>query len=120
MISKATTVDGFLNTVTDDERAVFAKLRSLLKKAHPKVEESMKYRMPTYLVGEYHLGAFNKQKNYLCLYLNPAAVDPYRKELKSAGLDCGKSCLRFTKPDKLPLSLATKMIKASGKLAGAV
>lgn len=117
MISKATTVDGFLNTVTDDERAIFTKLRSLLKKAHPKVEESMKYKMPTYLVGGYHLGAFNKQKNYLCLYLNPEAVEPHRKALTAAGLDCGKSCLRFTKPDKLPLDLAAKIIKASGRLA---
>ncbi len=118
MISKATTVDGFLNTVTDDERAIFTKLRGLLKRAHPKVEESMKYRMPTYLVGEYHLGAFNKQKQYLCLYLNPEAVDPYRKELKAAGLDCGKSCLRFSKPEKAPLELFGKIITASGKLAG--
>ena len=117
MISKATTVDGFLNTVTDDERAIFAKLRQLLKKAHPKVEESMKYRMPTYLVGAEQLGAFNKQKNYLCLYLNPLAIDPHRKALTSAGLDCGKSCIRFAKPEKLPLDLVTKMIKAAVKLA---
>jgi uncharacterized protein YdhG (YjbR/CyaY superfamily) len=118
MISKATTVDGFLNTVTDDERTIFAKLRSLLKKAHPKVEESMKYRMPTYLVGDYHLGAFNKQKNYLCLYLNPAAIEPHRNALTSAGLDCGKSCIRFARPDKLPIDVVTKMIKAAGKMAG--
>lgn len=118
MISKATTVDDFLKSSPPGERAVFAKIRALLKKAHPKVEESMKYRMPTYLVGEYHLGAFNKQKNYLCLYLNPEAVDPYRKELKAAGLDCGKSCLRFTKPEQLPLDLAAKIIQTAGKLAG--
>ena len=118
MISQASTVDGFLNTLMDDERAVFGRLRAMLKKAHPKVEESMRYRMPTYQVGESMVGAFNKQKHYLCLYLNPEAVDPYRKELKAAGLDCGKSCLRFTKPDKLPLDLAAKIIKAAGKLAG--
>ncbi len=119
MISQATTVDGFLNTLADDERAVFTKVRAWLKKSHSKVEESMKYRMPTYLVGENMVGAFNKQKHYLCLYLNPEAVDPYRKELKAAGLDCGKSCLRFTKPEKLPLPLAAKIIKAAGKLASA-
>jgi len=118
MISQATTVDGFLNTVTDAERAVFTRLRSLLKKAHPKAVESMKYRMPTYMVGPVNLGAFNKQKHYLCLYLNPAAVEPYRKALTSAGLDCGKSCIRFSAPEKLPLELTAKMIKAAGRLAG--
>jgi uncharacterized protein YdhG (YjbR/CyaY superfamily) len=118
MISKAATVDAFLATLTDEDRAVFAKLRGWLRKAHPQAEESMKYRMPTYLVGEQIIGAFNKQKAYLCLYLNPEAVDPYRRELKAAGVDCGKSCLRFTRPDRLPLPLAAKIIRAAGKLAG--
>ena len=116
MISQATTVDGFLAALSPEERAVFAKIRTLLKKCHPRVEESMKYRMPTYLAGENMIGAFNKQKNYLCLYVNPAAVDPYRKEL--GRLDCGKSCLRFRKPADLPLAVAAKIIKAAGKLAG--
>lgn len=115
MISKATTVDGFLNTLADDERAVFTKIRRLLKKSHPKVAESMKYRMPTYLVGEVLIGGFNKQKHYLCLYLNPDAVDPYRKQL--GHLDCGKSCIRFKKSADLPLDLAAKIIKSAAKLA---
>ncbi len=115
MISKATTVDGFLNTLSDDERAVFAKIRTLLLKAHSKVEESMQYRMPTYKVGDNLAGAFNKQKHYLCLYLNPEAVDPYRKHL--GRLDCGRSCIRFRKPADLPLDVAAKIIKAAAKLA---
>lgn len=118
MISEATTVDAFLKTVTDDEQAIFEKLRRLLTRAHSKVEESMKYRMPTYLIVEHHLGAFNKQKNYL--YLNPAAIEPQRKASPAAGLDCGKSCLRFAKPEKLPLDLAAMIIKAAGKMADRV
>lgn len=118
MISAAPTVAAYLKTLAAEDRALFAKLRTLLRKSHPQVEESMKYRMPTYAVGESLIGAFNRQKQYLCLYLNPEAVDPFRKELKAAGLDCGKSCLRFTKPEKLPLPLAAKIIKAAGQLAG--
>lgn len=116
MISGADTVEGFLKTVSPEERALFTKLRALLKKAHPKVEESMKYRMPTYLIGEKMLGAFNKQKNYLCLYVNPEAVKMHRKELGQ--LDCGKSCIRFTKPSDLPLDIAAKIIKQAANLAG--
>ena len=119
MISQAATVDEFLKTVTAEERAVFTKIRSLLKKSHPKIEENMRWRMPGYYIGETGVGGFNKQKHYLCLYLNPDAVDPYRKELKAAGLDCGKSCIRFRKPDDLPLDLAAKIIKAAAKLAAA-
>jgi uncharacterized protein YdhG (YjbR/CyaY superfamily) len=117
MISSAPTVPDFLKTLAPAERAVFAKLRALLRKSHPRVEESMKYRMPTYEANGHLVGGLNKQKHYLCLYLNPEAVDPFRQELKKLGLDCGKSCLRFTKPEKAPLELFGKMIKEAGRLA---
>ncbi len=116
MISKAKTVDEFLKGLSAEEQAIFGKLRRLLL-ADKKVEESMAYRMPTYQIGENRFGAFNKQKQYLCLYLDFEAVDVYRDELKATGLDCGKSCLRFRKPEQLPLPLVTKIIKQAVKLA---
>ncbi len=119
MISKAATVDDFLKTMSVEERAVFTKIRALLMKAHPQMAENMRWRMPGYSIGEIGVGGFNKQKHYLCLYINPEAVDPFRKELKAAGLDCGKSCLRFRKPEKLPLALAARIIKHAAKLAAA-
>ena len=112
MISQAATVTEFLATLPPDERKLFTKIRTLFKKAHPKMEESMKYRMPTYIVGEQHFGAFNRQKNYFALYLGGKVLDPHRKELKAAGLDCGGGCLRFRKPEQLPLALAAQMINA--------
>lgn len=116
MISTAPTVDAFLATVTPEEKAIFAKLRKHLR-ADKAVVESMEYRMPTYKIGANMVGALNKQKQYLCLYLNPAAVDPHRAELKAAKLDCGKSCIRFKKPEQLPLPLAATMIKSAIALA---
>ena len=99
------------------EQAVFTKVRRLFKGAGSQVRESMEYRMPSYHVGKNMVGAFNKQKHYLCVYANPEAVDPHRKALQAAGLDCGKSCLRFTKPEQLPLELAGKIIRQAVKLA---
>lgn len=115
MISHAPTVTEFLATLPADERRVLTKVRALFKKTHAKVIETMKYRMPTYLVGEQMIGAFNRQKNYFALYLGGAAIDPYRKELKALGLDCGGGCIRFRKPGQLPLDLAAKMIKSTVK-----
>lgn len=115
MISSAATVDAFLAGLPAAERAVFARLRQLFRRASPRVEESMKYRMPTYLIGDQPVGAFNKQKNYLCLYCTPEAVDPHRAAL--AALDCGKSCIRFRRPGDLPLAVAAKIIQSSVKLA---
>lgn len=117
MISKASTVDAFLATLPVAEREVFSQLRAWLRSGAAPVVESMAYGMPSYKVGEEMVGAFNHQKNYLCLYLTPAAIDPHRKALKAAGLDCGKSCIRFRQPDALPLELAKTMIAAALKLA---
>ncbi len=117
MISQAATVDGFMATLTPAERAVLGQVRELFKAAGPKVRESMEYRMPCYHLGKNMVGAFNRQKHYLSVYANPAAVDPHRKALKAAGLDCGKSCLRFTKPEQLPIDLVGKIIRQAAKLA---
>jgi len=119
MISKAASVDEFLAALPEGERVLFGKIRAMFKRAGANVDESMKYKMPTYLVAEKMVGAFNQQKNYLCLYVNPAAVDPHRKALKALGLDCGKSCIRFRKPGDLPLDLAEKLIAGVAQLAGA-
>jgi uncharacterized protein YdhG (YjbR/CyaY superfamily) len=116
MISAAPTVDAFLKTLAPDEQAVFAQLRKWLR-SDQAVAESMEYRMPTYKIGAAMVGAFNKQKQYLCLYVNPAAADRHRAALKAAKLDCGKSCIRFKKPGQLPLDLAEQMIKRAIKLA---
>jgi len=117
MISSAETVDQYLKALPADERAVFKQFRSVFKKASSQVSESMLYRMPTYLFGTEPFAAFNRQKQYMCVYLPPPAVDPYRKELKALGLDCGKSCLRFRKPGDLPLALVKKIVKDAVKLA---
>lgn len=113
MISKAATVDEFMAGLSEDEQALFTKIRALFKKHAKGVTESMQYRMPTYARGEQMIGAFNKQKNYLSLYIPPEAIDPYREELGK--LDCGKSCIRFRQPADLPLKTVEKMIKAAGK-----
>ncbi len=79
----------------------------------------MQYRMPCYGTGGAMVGAFNRQKQYFALYINPEAVDPHRATLKKLGLDCGKCCIRFRKPADLPLAVAEKLIKGAAKLAKA-
>lgn len=117
MISKAKTVDAFLAKLPEDERHVFAILRQMVKEECPAVEESMTYGMPTYMLNGQQLLAFNRQKNYLCLYANPEAVALHREGLKH--LDCGKSCVRFKKPSDLPLDVAHDIVCDAVRLAKA-
>lgn len=117
MISSAPTVTAFLKTLAPGERAVFSKIRALIRKSHPKIEENMRWRMPAFTIGENGVAGFNKQKHYLCLYIDPGVLKPFRRELKAAKLDCGKCCIRFRRPELLPLPLAARIIKAAARAA---
>jgi uncharacterized protein YdhG (YjbR/CyaY superfamily) len=109
MQSKAVTVDEYLAQLpVEEERTFFSKLRALIQQAAPRAVESMEYGMPTYRLGNVSFCAFNRQKNYLSLYVNPAAVAAHRAEL--GALDCGKSCIRFRKPADLPLPVVKKIL----------
>jgi hypothetical protein len=70
----------------------------------------MGYGMPVYGLGEEMFAAFNLQKNYLCLYVDPKALDPHRAKIKPKP---GKSCVRFTLANPLPLDLAAELVRAS-------
>lgn len=109
MISKAKTVDAFLAEQSPDEREFFAAIRALILKAAPTAIESMQYCMPSYFFGTESFCAFNRQKNYLCLYVDPGAVEFFKPQLSH--LDVGKSCIRLKKPTDLPLPLAQKIIR---------
>lgn len=114
MISKAKTVDAFLTEQSLGEREFFTALRKIILKAAPAATESMQYGMPSYFFGTESFCAFNRQKNYLCLYIEPAAVKLFAAELNH--LDVGKSCIRLKKPADLPLALAEKIIRKAVRL----
>lgn len=109
MITKAKDVDDFLNKIDESRKNDLSKLRKIIKKTLPKVKESLLYGMPTYEVDGKAIIAFNSQKNYMSLYAGTEAVKKNKDLLK--GLNCGKSCIRFTSLDKLPEATIVKIIK---------
>ena len=113
MQSKAATVADLLKNLPAAEGRVLAALRKEVRTAAPDAEESMRYGMPTYAFGDEMVCAFNLQKNYLCLYVNPKALDPHRAKLKPKP---GKSCVRFTLANPLPAGLAGELVRASAAI----
>jgi uncharacterized protein YdhG (YjbR/CyaY superfamily) len=75
----------------------------------------MEYGMPTYRAGADMLCAFNRQKQYFALYVDPEVLAQHRKALK--GLDCGKSCIRFRTADALPWEAAEAILRACAAAA---
>jgi hypothetical protein len=128
MQSKATTVEEYINELPDDRKDAINKLRKEIKKNLPKgFKEEMSYGMIGYVVPHklyppgYHCNPelplpfmnIASQKNFIGVYHMGIYSDP--KLLKwftdafskaDAGkLDMGKSCIRFKKPENIPIKL---------------
>jgi uncharacterized protein YdhG (YjbR/CyaY superfamily) len=72
----------------------------------------MRYGMPTYdSAGRFM--ALNSQKNYFSFYADPEIVGRYRGEL--AGLDCGRSCIRFRRLEEVSLPVLARIARDSLK-----
>jgi hypothetical protein len=120
----ATTVQGFLERLPDDRRAVIAAVRdAILQHLPPGYRETMQGSMISYEIPlDRYPNTYNRQplsyialaaqKNHYALYLvgvyqNAEQAAWLKDAFARAGkkLDMGKSCLRFKKLDDLPLDV---------------
>jgi hypothetical protein len=127
MQSKAKTVDEYLSTLPDERAEIITALRKEIKRNLPKgFEETMQYGMISYVVPHklypagYHANpkdalpfiSIASQKNHIAVYhmavYEGVLHDWFLKEWKKYSdkkLDMGKSCIRFKKPDDIPVKL---------------
>jgi hypothetical protein len=128
MQSNAATVEAYLHELPEDRIMPMKKLRSVLKKNLPKgFKEGMGYGMIGYVVPHsmyssgYHVDpkmplpfiSIASQKNFIALYHMGLYADAkmlawFKDEYNKADigkLDMGKSCIRFTKIDRIPFKL---------------
>lgn len=134
MQSKATNVKDYLKELPIERLKTFTSLRNTILKNIPKgFEECITYGMISYVVPHktypagYHcdpslpLGFLSiaNQKNFIALYHMGIYCDPklvswfvaeYPKHSK-AKLDMGKSCIRFKKPEDIPVDLIGELCK---------
>lgn len=125
----ASTVEEYLAGLPEDRRDVVAKVRAMVLANLPKgYRETLAWGMISYEIPlERYPDTYNRkplcyvalaaQKNYYALYLMGAYAKPGQlKALEDAfvkagkKLDMGKSCLRFKKPEDLPLDAIGRII----------
>ncbi len=128
MQSNAKTVEEYISELPPERKVAMEAMRKVIKKNLPKgFKEEMSYGMIGYVVPHslyppgYHCDpklplpflAVASQKNFIALYhmgvyanpeLNKWFVSEYAKVAKSK-MDMGKSCIRFKKPEQIPLAL---------------
>ena len=131
MKSSATTVQGYLDELPEDRRAVVEAVREMVLHNLPEgYREAMRWGMISYEVPlERYPDTYNgqpltyaalaAQKNnfalYLSVYQDPEQEARLREGFKKAGkkLDMGKACLRFRKLDDLPMNVVAEAVAAT-------
>jgi uncharacterized protein YdhG (YjbR/CyaY superfamily) len=112
-------VDDYLAAVPGDRRQALDRLRAECRSRLAGFDESLEYRMPSYVRdGEVEL-AFASQARYISIYvLREDVLDAHRDRLGSAS--CGKSCVRYTKPDRIEWDTVCAVLDATAAARGPV
>jgi uncharacterized protein YdhG (YjbR/CyaY superfamily) len=109
MQSKAANVTTYLNEIPIERRDCLNQLRELCLETLQGYQETMEYGMPCYKKGERAEVAFANQKNHIALYvMKENVVNANRQAL--AGLNVGKSCIKYSKPNKLDFVVIKKLL----------
>jgi hypothetical protein len=133
MQSKATTVTEYIKELPVERRKLINAIRKLIKQNLPVgFKEGVQYGMIGYFVPHrlytagYHCDpkeplpyiCLASQKNYCSLYLYAQYSNNHEKHWferawKASGkkLDMGKSCVRFKKPEDLPLDVIAEAVR---------
>lgn len=131
MRSDAHTVTEYIARLPEERRAAIREVRGTILANLPEgYEEAMEWGMITYQVplarypDTYNgkplmYAALASQKRHMAVYLTAVyadeeARDEFLEAYRASGkkLDMGKSCVRFTKLENLPLDLIGKVIRA--------
>jgi len=128
--SEEKTVSAYIESLPEERRNVIKIVRKLILENLPEgIVEAMNWGMICYEVPlETYPNTYNKkplmyaalaaQKNHYAIYLTGAYMDEEKMKAVIAGFNemrikpnMGKSCIRFTKLEKIPLDAILKVVK---------
>src|SRR6202034_2893754 len=94
-------------------KADLEKVRQIMKKAAPKAEEVISYKMPAL---KYHgmIAWHINRKDYCGIYVLPRVLDTFQKELESYRKTKSALYIQYNKP--LPKKLITEIVKYAVKM----
>ena len=110
MISKAETVDAYLEEIPLERHDALRRIRELCLEHLPGFAESMQYGMPSYSRDGVVEVAFASQRNNISFYvLRTAVLDEYRDKFATSQI--GKGCIRYANPSKIDFAMVAEMLK---------
>lgn len=104
-------VDEYLASVPEPQKAELERIRQVVRRMVPEVEEGKSYGMPAFKYRERPLLGFRASKNHLSVFpFSPEAVDTARDALE--GFDLAKGTIRFTPEQPIPDHALEQLIEA--------
>ena len=109
MPPKPATIDDYIGQFPKSVQTLLQSMRREIKKAAPKVEETISYDIPTFTVGGKKLVWFAAFKSHIGFYPGAAAVAAFKGELGQYKTAKGSVQFPFDRP--LPLEIVRRIVK---------
>jgi uncharacterized protein YdhG (YjbR/CyaY superfamily) len=106
---RPTNVDAYIAAAPKEARSKLREIRQAIKSVAPKAEEKISYGMPYYSY-KGRLAYFAAFKDHVSLFAMPPISGAAKDELKK--YQTGKSTLRFSLDQELPIPLIRKLVRA--------
>ncbi len=110
MVDQSKEIDSYLEKLPDGRREAMTALRTWIHETLPEAQDVIAYGMP----GAYQdalICSYKSQKHYMSLYMDVEIVAKHKAELDEAGLNPGKSCIRFRYLEQLPEATIKTMLR---------
>ena len=107
------TIDEYINTCPDDVQGILKKIKEIIQKNAPDVQETISYKMPAFNLNGKCLVYFAAWKDHIAIYPIPAATGVFQKELLP--YIGGKGTVRIPLNKPVPYDLVEKIVKSRMK-----
>jgi uncharacterized protein YdhG (YjbR/CyaY superfamily) len=112
--AKPKTIDDYLASVSESQRAALQKLRKTIQATAPQAEECISYGLAAFRLNGKPLVGFGAGANHCAFYpMNGSTVAEFKDDLKD--YDTSKGTIRFPANNPLPAGLVRKLVKARVK-----
>lgn len=105
------TIDEYISNFPEDIQEILEKIRSIVKRAAPRAQETIKYGMPTFMLRDTYLIYFAAYKKHIAIYPIPTGDPKFNEEISA--YRTGKGTLQFPLDKSIPYTLIRKLVKLS-------
>ncbi|WP_231442365.1 iron chaperone [Brevibacterium zhoupengii] len=108
MSEKVTSIDEYLDGIDPVFRTELERIRALVTRLVPSVQESVSYRMPTLKYKDRALVYFTASKKHMSFYPSSWAIDEFKDRLE--GYRTTAHAIQFTLDKPLPAELIEDLV----------